>query len=196
MQEEVLDQIKNANSMEEFEQNVYSLIKSGINYREILKNKFQVAGTEIKLNVPKIKKIMDKFEDNTSTLHKDPDKALLFKCFQENMMPVDVVIKYGFDPVYVNKVYQEYTEMEGMETITFEQYDRLFCAAYRIKESHDFNVNCESLEQAVESYFELKKHVFYCRNCAEEIPITGKVLDDAQNYLSEKWGHTDCHILN
>lgn len=196
MQEESLDQIIHVNSKEEFEQKVYSLKKSGMNPREILKLYFEMDDTRIKLNISGISQIVKKIEDKPSSLNRDQDKALLFKCFQENMMPVDVVIKYGFDPVYVNKVYQEYTEMEGMEIITFEQYDRLFCSAFRIKKSNDFDVNCKSLEQAVESYFELKKHVFYCRKCAEEMPITGEVLEDAQNYLSEKWGHIDCHMLN
>lgn len=192
MQEELLDQIIHVNSKEEFEQKVYALKKSGMNPREILKLYFEMDDTRIKLNISGISQIVKKIEGKPSNLNRDPDKALVFKYFSENIDPVQVVIKTGLPSRYVKDAFIEFTEMQDIETITFEQYDRLFCSAFRIKKSHDFNENCESLEQAVDSHIELQKHVFYCRGCGEEIPITGKVLEDAQTYLSEKWGHKDC----
>lgn len=43
-----------------------------------------------------------------------------------------------------------------------------------------------------ESISELKKHFFWCQVCEKTIPIRGKSLDDAQEYLSQKWVHAEC----
>lgn len=192
MQQESLDQIINMNSEEEFEQAVYSMVNDGTNYREILKKQFQMNGTKIKLNVTKIKQIKDKLSSNTSKLHRDSDKALMFKCFKEDMKPVDVVIKYGFDSDYVQKAYLEYIELENTVVIEFEIYDRIYCAVWRIKKFSNHYELCDWVDNAVDAYIELEKHVHFCSVCDEEIPIRGKSLEDVQTYLSQKWKHAEC----
>ena len=192
MSQKTLDQIINVNSEEEFEQAVYSMIKSGQNPREILKKQFQMNGTKIKLNVTKIKQIKDKFDSNTSKLHRDSDKALMFKCFKEDLEPVDVVIKYGLDSDYVQKAYLEFIELQNMVVIPFEIYDRLYCAAWRINKFSNDSELCDYVDSAVDAYMELEKHVYFCSVCSEDISIRGKSLEDAQAYLSPKWQHTEC----
>ena len=192
MQKESLDQEYYFNSTKEFEKKICTLVEAKINYRKILSSKYFVNDEEIKLNVPKIKKIHDKSNSNTSDMLKDPNKALVFKCFKEGMEPSDVVIETELPAKYVKDAHNEYLEMNDLVSITFEQHDRIFYYAWRIHQSHDFNENCDSIEQAVDSYQELKEHVFYCSKCNGEIPITGQPLKEAHIFLAQKYAHSNC----
>lgn len=192
MQEESLGQEYYFNSTKEFEEKICALVEAKINYRKILSSKYLVNDEEIKLNVPKIKKIHEKSKVEITEIHKDSNKALVFKYFKEGMEPSDVVIETELPAKYVKDAYNEYLEMNDLISITFEQYDRIFCYAWRIHQSHNFNENCDSIEQAVNSHEELKEHVFYCSKCNEEIPIAGQPLKDAQIFLAQKYAHTNC----
>lgn len=131
-----------------------------MNPREILKINFQIDGIRIKNNISKIKQISEKSEAKIISLNRDSDKAFLFKCFHDGETPIDVVIKYEYDPKYAESVHYEYLEMNNQVQVPFEVHDRLFQAAFKIDDASNDYAICRTLESTVKSTQEFEKYTF------------------------------------
>jgi len=193
--QETFDQIQKVDSMEEVEQIVYSQIKNGKNYREILKMKFLVNDKIIGLNVSKINEIKDKFEGKSSKQNRDPDKALVFKYFKQGMKPSDVIIKTDLNYEYVKKSYEEFLEFEKTSLVPEYWLDNLENFADYVTESDGKNKLGHihyAFSVAKSSHLELEKHIFVCVGCRKVVPIRDNALKAAAIYLSKDWGHSEC----
>lgn len=172
---------------------VYELIQKGENYRNITKTEFVVDGVVKRFNPSQISQIKAKFEAKSGSNNQDPDKAKVFKLFKKGLTPTDVLIQTGLSYDFVNKAYQEFLEFEKRVTVLKWVEEYFFELAWDIKECNNWNDVYSCMKKAVESHRELKEHFYYCCECGEQIPIRGKSLEDARNYLSERWHHKVCN---
>jgi len=71
-------------------------------------------------------------------------------------------------------------------------YDEVMESIKVIDERY-FEIDIEhAMDKFVKAYQELKNYVYSCCRCDDDMPIRGRSLEDAKEYLSSKWGHADC----
>lgn len=183
------------NTLDEAEKSVYELVKSGKNFRDITKTGFDIAGNIKRFNPSQISKIKAKFEPKSPENHLDQDKSKVFALFKKNKKPTDVIIETGLSYEYVKKSYEEFLSLEKKVVIPKYWLDNLEEFASYIRESSGNNKLGDihyAFSVAKDSHLELKSHVYYCSGCEEPMPINGKSLQSACDYLSQRWGHVKC----
>jgi len=180
-------------TLQEAKKAVYAKLCQNINPKEITQIAFLIDEKITRFNPAQIRKIREEFEPKIEQNNRDPDKALAFKLFKKRVSLVDVVIQTGLSYEYVKTAYQEYCRLKGWVTIPQHTYDNIMESIQMVDERFDTVMDIRyALKKFVTSYQELKKHVFSCSECEEDIPICDRTLEDAKEYLSSKWGHTDC----
>jgi len=106
-------------TLEQAETEVFRLIESKTNYRDICQIEFMINGIKKKFSLSQISKIKQKLspKDNSNsseTKSESEQKAGLFELFQNKMTVVDVVIKTKLDSKFVNETYQEFTKLSDI----------------------------------------------------------------------------------
>jgi len=183
------------NSLEEAEKQVYKLIQANKNPREISQIGFSINGVVKRFNPVQIREIKAKFEPKIPENNRDQDKSRVFSLFKKNKKPVDVIIQTGLNYEYVKKSYDEFLEFEENTIVPKYWLDNLEEFADYVTDPDGPNklghIHC-AFSVAKESHIELQKHFFYCCKCGEEIRIRENTLEAAHNFLSSKWGHSEC----
>jgi len=182
-------------SLDQAEKIILEHINNGENYRDISQITFSINGTIKRFNPSQISKIKGKNEQSQAQNRHDSDKCLVYKMFRKGKNPTDVVIETGLNFEYVKKAYEEYLEFEEQELVPKYWLDNLEKFAGYVSEVSENNRLGDihyAFSVAKESHLELEKFVFTCSKCDEDARINGKALEDAQQYLSSKWKHTDC----
>ena len=103
-------------TLEQAETEVFRLIESKTNYRDICQIEFMINGIKKKFSLSQISKIKQKLspKDNSNpseTKTESEQKAMLFELFQNKMTVIDVVIKTKLDSKLVNETFQEFTKL-------------------------------------------------------------------------------------
>jgi len=183
------------NSLEEAEKQVYKLRQANKNPREIAQIGFSINGVVKRFNPVQISKIKAKYEPNIPKNNRDQDKSRVFSLFKKNKTPVDVVILTGLSYEYVKKSYAEFLEFEEKTIVPKYWLDNLGEFADYVTDPDENNKLTHihyAFSVAKESHLELQNHIYYCCICSNQIPIRGKSLQSACDYLSKKWGHSEC----
>ncbi len=118
-------------TLEQAETEVFQLIESKTNYRDICQIEFIINGIKKKFSLSQISKIKQKLspKDNSNsdeTKSESEQKAGLFELFQNEMTVIDVIIKTKLDSKLVNETFQEYSKLNGDHIIpeTYMKYLR------------------------------------------------------------------------
>ena len=106
------DQNIEVNTLEEAEQQIYRLVKSGKNFRDIVKSTFLINDTLKRFSLSQISNIKNKFELKINESNRDAEKALVFKLFKQGKSPTEVLIKTGLSYDYIKKAREEYLEFQ------------------------------------------------------------------------------------
>ena len=183
------------NSLEEAEKYVYKLTQENKNPREISQIGFSINGVVKRFNPVQISKIKAKFEPKIPENNRDQDKSRVFSLFKKNKKPVDVIIQTSLSYEYVKKSYQEYLDFEEKTLVPKYWLDNLEEFADYVRDPDGINklghIHC-AFSVAKGSHLELQNHIYYCCVCSKQMPIRGKLLQAACDYLSKTWGHSEC----
>lgn len=171
---------------------VYAKLCENINPREISQIAFLINDKVTRFNPAQIRQIREELEPKLTENHLDHDKSHAFKLFKDHT-PTEVVIETGLSVEYVKNAYKEYLQFEGKTVISQGFENEIYHNAWQVDDSCETeNDVIIALRKLVSSYKELESHTYNCSRCDTEIPIRNKSLQDAKQYLSEKWHHTEC----
>lgn len=179
-------------NLAEAEAKIYEFVQKGENYRNITKIEFVINGVVKHFNPSQISQIKAKFEAKSGLNHQDPDKAKVFKLFKSGQMTTNVLIETGYSFEFVKKAYDEFLEFEKMVAVPKWFEESVYDLLYDIRICKNWNDVYHGISDAVSSHKELEEHYFNCSRCSDLIPIRGKSLHAAINYLSKNWGHKEC----
>jgi hypothetical protein len=108
-------------------------------------------------------------------------------------LQTEALIETGFSFEFVKELYEQFLEFGQNRSVPKSFVKKLLDLSRWINpQCNEYKEVEQIIENAVRSHLELKKHFFWCQVCEKTIPIRGKSLDDAQEYLSQKWVHAEC----
>ena len=179
-------------SIDQSEKIILEHVNNGENYRDIAQITFEVNGTVKRFNPSQISKIKAKYEQNQAQNGHDADKSMVFKKFRDGKSIINVVIETGLNYEYVKKAYEEFLESEDKIPVPKWFYWEIMWLAGYPGYSVTFENVIKVMYELIESDQRVQEFVFNCNRCGGDAQIDGKALEDAQQYLSSKWQHTNC----
>ncbi|RZD41817.1 MAG: hypothetical protein CXT78_10415 [Thaumarchaeota archaeon] len=196
-------------TLEEAEQEVFRLVESGTNYRDIAKIEFIINGTKKKFSISQITKIKKKLSPETNpksdeTKNESEQKAELFKLFQNKDSVVDVIINTKLDSKLVNDSFQEFAKLTSISIIPTKIIGTIKKTLYNLdKEFHALNDRTETDEQLVRrvnDYAEeliesLQQFQYPCSICRESITMDESewIKTARPAIIQSGWKHGECH---
>ncbi|MCV0392109.1 MAG: hypothetical protein K5790_02315 [Nitrosopumilus sp.] len=189
-----VDSIFAVKTLQEAKEKIYSDIQNGINYRDIVKTKFDIDGTAKTFNISQINQIKAEFEPKNEEKRTDSDKAAVFRLFYKGFSAIQIIIKNEFSPDFVKQCLKEYAELNNMELVPKSFFYRLKDILIRLQWAPVNNLKnmLDSVEETVNHSIASEKYFFDCSKCGKAIKMDGKPLVDARKYLSKYWYHDKC----
>jgi hypothetical protein len=195
-------------TLEQAETEVFRLIESKTNYRDICQIEFIVNGIKKKFSLSQISKIKQKLspKDNFNSLETKSDseqKAELFELFKNKESVVDVIIKTKLDSKLVNDSFQEYVKLSGDIVVSEKSLDDVLEILYECDGEFDYvNYNFETpfgILRACKDYLEkfresLHQFQYPCNVCRKLITMNKlewkKTAKPA--IIEARWKHGEC----
>jgi hypothetical protein len=130
-------------TLEQAETEVFRLIESKTNYRDICQIEFMINGIKKKFSLSQISKIKQKLspKNNSNSLETKTDseqKAELFELFKNKESIVDVIIKTKLDSKLVDETYQEFTKLSSIFTVDATSLDYLRKNLYPLDKKYGY----------------------------------------------------------
>jgi len=130
-------------TLETAETEVFRLIESKTNYRDICQIEFIINGIKKKFSLSQISKIKQKLsgESNSKldeTKSESAQKAELFELFQNKESVIDVIIKTKLDSKLVDETYQEFTKLSSIFTVDATSLDYLRKNLYPLDKKYGY----------------------------------------------------------
>ena len=195
-------------TLEQAETEVFRLIESKTNYRDICQIEFIINGIKKKFSLSQISKIKQKLsgKDNSNlseTKSESEQKAELFELFQNKMTVIDVVIKTKLDSKLVNDSFLEYSKLHGDSIVSTKVLDRVEELLYEFDEEFDYvNYECNTPERIIRALKEyatkfretLHQFQYPCNVCRELIPLSENSWNKSAKpaIIESRWGHEEC----
>ena len=197
-------------TLETAETEVFRLIESKTNYRDICQIEFIINGIKKKFSLSQISKIKQKLsgKDNSNlseTKSESEQKAELFELFQNKMTVIDVVIKTKLDSKLVNDSFLEYSKLHGDSIVSTKVLDRVEELLYEFDEEFDYvNYECNTPERIIRALKEyatkfresLQKFQYPCNVCRELIPLSENSWNKSAKpaIIESRWKHGECNL--
>mgnify|MGYP003980534781 FL=1 len=195
-------------TLETAETEVFRLIESKTNYRDICQIEFIINGIKKKFSLSQISKIKQKLsgKDNSNlseTKSESEQKAELFELFQNKMTVIDVVIKTKLDSKLVNDSFLEYSKLHGDSIVSTKVLDRVEELLNEFDEEFDYvNYECNTPERIIRALKEyatkfretLHQFQYPCNVCRELIPLSENSWNKSAKpaIIESRWGHEEC----
>ena len=133
-------------TLETAETEVFRLIESKTNYRDICQIEFIINGIKKKFSLSQISKIKQKLspKDNSNpseTKTESEQKAMLFELFQNKMTVIDVVIKTKLDSKLVNDAFLEYVKLSNVYIVKKKFVDNIEQKLHPINRQYGIEVS-------------------------------------------------------
>ena len=117
-------------TLEQAETEVFRLIESKTNYRDICQIEFNINGIKKKFSLSQISKIKQKLSPKNDsnlleTKTESEQKAMLFELFQNKMTVIDVIIKTKLNSKLVNDSFLEYVKLSNVYIVEKKFVDNI-----------------------------------------------------------------------
>ena len=195
-------------TLEQAETEVFRLIESKTNYRDICQIEFMINGIKKKFSLSQISKIKQKLsgKDNSNlseTKSESEQKAELFELFQNKMTVIDVVIKTKLDSKLVNDSFLEYSKLHGDSIVSTKVLDRVEELLYEFDEEFDYvNYECNTPERIIRALKEyatkfretLHQFQYPCNVCKKLITMDESEWKGTARLaiIQSGWSHDEC----
>ena len=192
--ENEMDTVIKVNSLQEANQKIYSLIQDGKNYREIAKIKFDINGSIKNFNVSQISKIKSEFEPKNEGTRFDKETAEVFRLFKKGDSPIDVVIKTGLTPDFVEQSLKKYVQLNSEQIVPnsfFYELEQSLSPRYLPSERTP-NGYLSTIRGAMEMVETGENGLYWCPKCEDIVELEGNSIEDIQRFLIRRKVHLDC----
>lgn len=188
-------QIIKVNSIKEAKEKIYYDLQNKINFRDIVKNRFDINGKIKSFNIAQINQIKAEFEPKIEPDILDSKKAEVFRLLQKGFSPIDVIIKTKLSYDFVTQSWNEYLALDDKQVISKKYLSHLkrILKPLGIREDDSNYWEILTKIQSLVDEWQKPNGFFYnCRGCGKPIKIQQESLNVAKKYLSKNYGHSKC----